>query len=366
MPETAAKIGLAVYSAIRNLLPLALFGVAPIAFTIAALWVAHTDDLIALDFHNELYPQAKDVLDGTNPYPAADADLSSGANAIWPIAAVLPVVPLALLPPGVADWLFTAVELACLVGTLLILGVRDWRIYGATLLLPPVINAVQTGNATLPLAVLCAVAWRYRSSRLAPGLAVGAALAIKFFLWPLAIWLVAVRRPAAAALAAVLGLASLLLILPFESITNYVDLIRELTRTFDERSYTLYALLIDSGAPSELARAVWAVTGLGVLALSWHRRSFTLAIGAALLLSPIVWLHFFALLVVPLAIAYPRFSAAWLMPLPLWFVPGTYNGAAWQTALVLAVVALTLIVCEVRPRFLAVGEGQPTPDASAA
>ena len=331
--------------AARKIVPLVFLSVVPVVVTITALWFAARSDIVSIDFHNELNRQARDVLHGTNPYPLPTADLSSGANAIWPIAAVLAVIPLALLSPGVADWSMAVVELACLVVALRVLGVRDWRVYGASLLWPPVINATQTGNATLPLALLCALAWRYRTARIAPGVAIGAGLAIKFFVWPLVVWLVALRRYKGAAISALIGASSLLLIVPFYSIRDYVDLLRNLTREFDEDSYTLYGLLVESGAPSQLARVVWIAVALAVLALAWRRKSFALAIGAALLLSPIVWLHFFALMLVPLAVVRPTFGAAWLIPLPTWFVPGTLNGRPWQNALMLCTFTALLVVC---------------------
>ena len=68
-----------------------------------------------------------------------------------------------------------------------------------------------------------------------------------------------------------------------------------------------------------------------MLALAWRRRSLGLAIAAALVLSPIVWRHFFVLLLVPLALSRPRFDAVWLIPIGLWVGDGTFNGAPWQT-----------------------------------
>ena len=227
-------------------------------------------------------------------------------------------------------------ELGFLFGALVIIGVRDWRVYGASLLWPPVINATQTGNATLPLAVLCALAWRYREARPHPASRSGS------------VWRSssssgrsscgssrsgATQRRRSPPL---IGAASLLLIVPFYSIHDYVSLLRNLSREFDDDSYTLYGLLVESGARREFARVVWLVVGLAVLTLAWRRKSFALAIGAALLLSPIVWLHFFALMLVPLAVVRPTFGAAWLIPLPTWLVPGTLNGRPWQTALMLS------------------------------
>jgi hypothetical protein len=92
------------------------------------------------------------------------------------------------------------------------------------------------------------------------------------------------------------------------------------------------------------------VVGLSVLALAWRRRSLGLAIAAALVLSPIVWRHFFVLLLVPLALSRPRFDAVWLIPIGLWVGDGTFNGAPWQTACVLALVTLTFALCELRPQ----------------
>ena len=89
------------------------------------------------------------------------------------MAAVLPVVPLTAFPPGVADWLATALVLAALVAALWLLDVRDWRVYGVVLLWPSMIEAVQTANASLPLTLLVALMWRYRDRAAIAGLALG-------------------------------------------------------------------------------------------------------------------------------------------------------------------------------------------------
>ena len=61
------------------------------------------------------------------------------------------------------------------------------------------------------------------------------------------------------------------------------------------------------------AATVAATAGLAVA--TWRRRSFSLAIATALVASPIVWLDYFALTAVPLAIARPRLSWIWFVPL---------------------------------------------------
>ena len=167
----------------------------------------------------------------------------------------------------------------------------------------------------------------------------------------LAVWLALVGRVRAAARRrAVAAGASLLLLVPFIGIGEYARLLRRLGDTFEHETYTPVRAADGLGLPDTAARVATGVVGLGVLALAWRRRSLGLAIAAALVLSPIVWRHFFVLLLVPLALSRPRFDAVWLIPIGLWVGDGTFNGAPWQTACVLALVALTFALCELRPR----------------
>lgn len=326
------------------------FGAVPLIALVLALATYSEQGRLALDFHFELYPQAELVRAGEHAFDTPEAYLNDRANLIWPIAAVLPVVPLTVVGSEAADWIATIVVLMTLVATLLVLGVRDWRIYGLTLLWPSVIDAYQTANASLPLVLLVAIAWRWRDRAVVAGAAIGAGMAVKFFLWPLVVWLAATRRFLAAAVACGVALGSVLLMVPFTDVTEYVRLLQKLRRTFEPDSYTLFAVLNDLGVPDTIARAVPVALGLVVLALAWRRRSLTLAIAAALILSPIAWRHFYVLLIVPLALARPRLDVLWFLPLGMWIGDGTFNGDTWQTAGVLAIAAATIIACEWTPR----------------
>lgn len=333
-------------TAARRFGQLLLLGVVPVVLSVLAIAAYAGDDRLALDFHHELYPQAEAVVDGRRAYDPPDADLSDRANFLWPMAAVLPVVPLTAIPPGVADWIATATVLLTLFGALWLLGVHDWRVYGVVLLWPAVVESVQTANASLPLTLLVALAWRYRDRAAVAGVALGYAVAVKLFLWPVVVWLALVGRARAAAVAGVVAAASLLLLLPWTGLPDYVRLLRNLGETFEHDGYTPFALLTDLGLSDAFARGITVALGLAVLALAWRRRSLGLAIAAALVLSPIVWRHFFAVLLVPLALSRPRFDVVWLIPVGLWVGDGTLNGAPWQTAAVLALVTMTFIVCE--------------------
>ena len=90
--------------------------------------------------------------------------------------------------------------------------------------------------------------------------------------------------------------------------------------------------------------------GAGLLALCWREgrrgldeRSLALALAAALALSPIVWLHYFVLLLVPIALARRSFGAVWLIPALFWLTPYEENfGAHWRIAVAVALTALAL------------------------
>jgi hypothetical protein len=326
-----------------------LLGVIPLLALSLALWTYADDGRLALDFRHELYQQAEAVVEGRAAYDSPDAYLADRANFLWPMAAVLPVVPLTALEPGIADWLATFVVLASLVAALWALRVRDWRIYGVVLLWPSVIEAVQTANVSLPLTLLVAVMWRYRDRPGLSGAALGYAVSLKLFLWPLVVWLWVIGRRVAASVAAAVAAASVILLVPFTSLRDYVHLLRELTRVFEHDAYTPFALLTDMGFADSLARAITVTTGLALLAFACRRRSIGLAIASALVLSPIVWRHFFVLLLVPLAVSRPRLDPVWFIPIGMWVGHGTLNGAPWQTAAVLALAAITLTLCEVGP-----------------
>jgi hypothetical protein len=207
-----------------------------------------------------------------------------------------------------------------------LVGVRDWRVYGVVALWPQVAGEMRVSHLTPALCVLVALAWRTRDARSVPGLAAGVAVALKFFVWPLTVWLASRRSYSAAALALGIASASLLLVLPFTALDDYVRALLQLGRGFDQDAYTLFGLVVQSGGPEWLGRAVTLIAGVTLLAAAWRWRSFTLALATALVLSPIVWLDYFAIAAVAVAIAQPRLSAVWFLPLATWGMSGAGFG----------------------------------------
>jgi hypothetical protein len=313
-------------AATQRVAPILLLGVLPvIVLAGGAYGFNHTGNL-ATDFRFELYPEATRILHWSDPFPPVHRNFAAGPNRVFPVPAALLAAPLTMLSPQWAGAIAVALLLALLAATLWVLDVRDWRVYGLVGLWGPSLAALQSGNVTIVLGFLVALAWRWRDRRWAPGLLIGAAIAVKLFLWPLLVWLLAIRRYRAAASGAVIGVVGgLLLVLPFIGLPDYVRLLNNMSKVFGPTSYNVIGLLQLSHAAS-MRNAVLAsiCVGLAVLACAYVRRSLLLALVASLLLSPIVWTHYYVLLIVPLAIRWPKLAPVWFIPLVMALCPGTW------------------------------------------
>jgi alpha-1,2-mannosyltransferase len=272
------------------------------------------------------------VLHGTSPYPAVEA-LHDDTQYVYPPLLAVLMTPLAALPSGLAASIFTLGGLAALVGGLLLLGVRDWRCHVLAIVSPLTHEALRWGTLGTYLVLLVALCWRFRDRPAAAGLAAAVTAVLKVFLWPVTVWLALTGRLRAAvvsvAAAAVLALGSWAAI-GFAGLRDYPRLLDKLDGIGATESYSTVAIAHALGLPVGAARAV-AVILCGVLLVLAARvargartqverdaRSLTLALAAALALSTIVWLHYFVLLVVPIALARPRLAGLWLLPLALW------------------------------------------------
>ena len=215
-------------------------------------------------------------------------------------------------------------------------------------------GAIQTANVTIILALGAALAWRFRDRLALCSLSTGATVAMKLILWPLLVWLVATRRVAAAALSCLVG-ASLVLgswaIIGFAGLTEYPDLMRRFQKAIELDCYTVYVMALDAGATPVFARAIWLAVGLSLLAAvalagrrGDERTAFVVAIAATLALSPIVWLHYFTLLLVVVSIAQPRLGAAWFAPLAMFVATGGGHPTRFQTTVTILAATLTVVL----------------------
>ena len=293
---------------------------------------------------------AQDLVSGRPLYPPADpAVLSLGDKFVYPPPVAYVFIPFAALPYSVATYLFACIVLAATLLVLYVLDVHDWRCYGATLLMAPTMVLLGAGAITSLLALGIALAWRYRDRprMLAPVLA--AVIVAKLFLWPLLVWLLVTRRVRAAvwtAGLAVLGVLGSWAVIGFEGLHDYPELLATLADTLQKNAYSASGLGLHVGLSPGTAQLVGlALGGLVCLACvklrsgpEGDRRVLIAALAASLFFSPLVWMHYFVLLLIPLALTRPRLTPLWLAPLAFWATPfpGT-DGLLWRTTTGLAV-----------------------------
>lgn len=323
---------------------------------VGPLWVLVVSALagnLALDFRHAFLPAAHDVLHGHSPYSALGSRaLAQGTAFLYPPLGAYLLAPFTLLPPVVAETIALALAASAVAATLLLLGVRDWRCFAIGFLWWPTIIGIQTGNFTLPMLVGLALVWRYRDRPVVAALASGLLIALKLFFWPLIVWLVATRRYRTAALAALV--TSVLVILPwagigFAGLRGYPHLLSTVSSSEGPRSYSV-AALFHALLPNWTA-AVALETGIGaaLLALVFaagrrgrDRDAFALAILAFLVLTPLLEIHYLAVLLVVVALYRKRFGIAWVAPLLVWGASATTAGSTLQVAHVLVAVAATV------------------------
>ena len=331
-----------------------VFGLVPILATVALLVFEFKVHDVAVDFRSAYFPAAVRLLHGGSPYAVTHREIFGGYAFVYPALAAVAFGPFALISRLAGQLLYTAVCIACVPATLRVLNVRDWRVYGITLLWAPVYTGWLSANLTLPLMLLTAVAWRYRDRPWIAGLATVAAISLKPFVWPLALWLLATRRWRAAGCALISGLALNLLawgVVGFNEIHTYLRLSGKVTDALWRGGYSMLAVAHHLGfgrdAADVLLLVVAASVSLGVIYVGFFRRqereAMVLAILLMLVASPLVWSHYFTLLLVPLALTRPRLTAIWAAPILIWLCPPRTGVAGWQEALVWVVAGACLL-----------------------
>ena len=317
----------------------------------------------AFDFR-QFWQGGRDVIHGVSPYPSAELLATAGDHLDpegirevfrfpYPAGAAVALAPFGALGFETAAAVWSAALIVSLLASLWILGVRDWRVLAVVATSAPVISSVRLGTLTPVLVLLLAVLWRWRDNRWIAGGALALAISLKLFLWPLVVWLALTRRYAAAAIALVAAAVSTIAAwaaIGFDGLADYPELVRRLTDVVADRGYSLVALGVEAGLPRGGAELLPWIVGIALLAVvaALARRGeseqfmFSLTVLAAIALAPIVWLHYFALLVIPLALFRPRFAMAWALLWLFWLTPVQENeGDLWRPLLA---ASITLVV----------------------
>lgn len=337
-----------------------LFGLVPVVATLFLVAYQFKIHAVALDFHVAYYPAARRLLDGLSPYALSRSAVAHGYGFVYPALSAVLMVPLALIGRSAAQAIYMLACIACVPATLLTLRVRDWRIYGLVLLWLPVFVGWQGGNVTLPLMLIAALTWRHRASPAVAGLLVALAISVKPFVWPLWIWLVATRRFRAAGLALAWGVAVNLVawaLVGYGQIGRFLELSGQDASALWRQGYGVPAVAHHLGlgrvAGGALLLGLALALLVAVLARGFGRgsndrhadrdsRALTLAVALMLVASPLVWVHYFALLLVPLAVRRPRLGPVWALPLLMWPLPPRQPVHGWEEALAWAIAAVCL------------------------
>ena len=264
------------------------------------------------------------LLHGQGVYPSPDsAAVYSGHSFVYPFVSAWPVVPLAALPHTVARGVFLALCAGAVLSAAL--PRRDRDPWPAVLVLATAftITGLQLG-ALSPLLLAGAVyVWRLRDHPAAGGLLTAAVVTSKLFLIPLLLWLLLSRRYRTLAWAAggTVCLLALGFVLGPLGPGGYLHLLSRLGAHEARQGFGAIGALMNLGASHGLAEGIAALTGLVVISLAYgqwrrggdERLMFSAALVAALLVSPVVWSHYLALVAaIPIVFEARRRWFVWL------------------------------------------------------
>ena len=281
---------------------------------------------LGFDFRTGVLRGAQHMLDGRSPYELPylranqvhpPTDFSTPA---YPAPGMLLGIPFTALPVTLANVLVVLLLLPVPALALRLLGISDWRCHALAYASLPTINALEFGTMSPVMLLAAAAAWRLGNGARG-GLALGAAIVLKLFLWPLVVVLAATRRLREAAIAlACCAIAALgwLAVSP-STLSDYVEVNKLLAAMQQQRGLSLVAFGGELGLPASAARVLAVAIGAGLLAAAvWlgrepggAARGYAVAVCAALALSPIVWNHYLVLALVPLALLSPGYSWHW-------------------------------------------------------
>ena len=316
--------------------------------------------LLALAFHlyrlfdfRIFFDASHRLLAGQHLYPSREEVLARTRDyyVLTPVVALL-CVPLSYLPFAVAGTLYALGMIAALAASLRLCGVTDKRCYLVLLFTMPVLQTIGLGTIEPFLVLALALAWRYRDHALLGTAPLGFAIAAKLFLGPVLLWLVLtgrIRRSVETVAATIATIVVPWAVIGFDQFTWYPRMLHLLVKTEQATSWALPSSSLFSAAALAADVSILAILIAVSRSIDADRKTFSAAVLACLLLSPLVWLHYYVVVLVPIALANRRFGWLWLVPvLAVWPFTDSHRDLAvklWGYAL-LAVIALFTLTRE--------------------
>jgi len=327
------------------------------------------------------------VARGLTPYlPLNSSQIWSGSAFVYPYFSAWAFTPLSQLPPHLAATIYFVLSIAALaLAARLLAGPRCGPApVLLTIVAEPTVRALQLGTVNVWLLLGLAVAWRYRQHAVPLVAAIVVVTVAKLFLLPMLVWLVITGRYRAAlsagALAATLVVAGGLVV--NLSPTDFARMLSLLSdhEALQSSSATKALMLagLSFGAASALSMLLAAIV-IGAGWLAYRRRHdevvvYIACVLASLIASPIVWTHYFTLLlVIPLVLRWRTSSlilvaaASWLVAQPSGqpglvrlMQPFPHAGLVWA-----ALLAGAVPLCRYGPRVFSLASmassGSPGP-----
>jgi hypothetical protein len=304
------------------------------------------------------------VADGVSPYidPSSPA-VWSGHAFVYPYPVAWAFIPFNELSMATTGLLFYGASVAALVASVRMLaGPRVGALpIALAVTTEPVVRSLQLGTLNVWLLFGLALAWRYQRRTGVLVVALTAVIVGKLFLLPMLAWLVLTGRARAAAAAALLGGAVVVIgcAMADLSLGSYGRMLSVLSYHEAPQSSSVAGRLEHLGASSAAATGVAVALAVLIIAVGWtmsRRRNneaylFCGCVAASLAASPIVWTHYFTLLLlIPLTLNWRRRSQViawgmtWLLGTPVsapsFRIPQPVHGIALACAGILVSVAV--------------------------
>lgn len=328
----------------------------PIAILLPALLIsallAAAGQTLAYDFHAYV-GAARRVLEGGQLYDPGVNVAGGFAIYLYPPPFALAFVPFAVLPDQVGIALWVGLLLAAFVAAVALMPIPSrarWLLLLVGGLSWPLVYSIKLGQVGPILLLLFVLGWRWldRPLELAGTVAIGTMVKIQPGLH-LAWALLTGRWKTAAIGTIVILIASLVasFVLGFGVWADYIALLRRVGSSpiTTPHNFTPGAVAFQVGLPAETAALLQGVVMVGtviVVLLSVARAdaaaSFVTTAVASQLLSPVLWDHYAALLILPVGLLLGRghwWAAA--IPLLLW-LPGWAYPVLFVVGLVAPVV----------------------------